>query len=97
MTLFLFSETSPSAYGLDKGGVAESGRALKFRLLRTIAKKHRKQLYYDDGLKELLTTAQEFAKANGLTCDDVKVKRKPQKIMISFALGQPGISSQGSC
>lgn len=68
--LFMFSETSGAAFGLDKGGVAESGRALKFKLLRTIAKTKRKQLYYDDGLKELFRTAQLFAKANSLVARD---------------------------
>jgi len=32
--LFMFSETSPDALGLGKGGQAESGRALKMKLLR---------------------------------------------------------------
>ncbi len=36
--LFMLSETAPSAFGLDKFGVAESGRALRLRLLRTLAK-----------------------------------------------------------
>jgi len=74
--LFLTSETTKSAFGLDKdGGVAESGRALKFKLLRTIAKKHRKELYYDAGLKDFLYTAQKFAKANKLECDGVKMTK----------------------
>lgn len=71
---FMTSETSKASFGLDEGGKAESGRALKFKLLRTIAKKHRKQLYYDDGLKELYVKAQKFAKANGLTVNGVKFK-----------------------
>jgi len=56
--LFMLSETAPSAFGLDKFGVAESGRALRLRLLRTLAKINRKRLYYDTALKAALLTAQ---------------------------------------
>jgi hypothetical protein len=56
--LFMLSETAPSAFGLDKFGVAESGRALRLRLLRTLAKINRKRLYYDTALKAALHTAQ---------------------------------------
>jgi hypothetical protein len=38
--------------------VAESGRALRLRLLRTLAKINRKRLYYDTALKGALLTAQ---------------------------------------
>jgi len=63
--LYMFSETSPDAFGMGDGKV-DSGRALKLRLMRTIAKVARKRLYYDAGLKELLHTAQLFAQANDL-------------------------------
>ena len=56
--LMMVSETSPAAFGLDKGGAAESGRALKFRLLRTLAKVNRKKMYWDNGIKNLLYAAQ---------------------------------------
>jgi len=56
--MFMLSETAPSAFGLDKFGVAESGRALRLRLLRTLAKVNRKRVYYDAGLKAALLTAQ---------------------------------------
>ena len=56
--LFMLSETAPSTFGLDKFGVAESGRALRLRLLRTLAKINRKRLYYDTALKAALLTAQ---------------------------------------
>jgi len=36
--LYMTSETSPAVFGMDKQGAAESGRALKLRLMRTIAK-----------------------------------------------------------
>lgn len=53
--MFMFSETSPEALGLGQGK-AESGRALKMRLIRTIAKRNRKRLYYDQAIKEILET-----------------------------------------
>jgi len=87
--LFMFSETSPSAFGLDKnGGAAESGRALKFKLLRTIAKTKRKQLYYDDGFKELFLTAQKFAKAQKLkTKSGASLTKEPQLLDITWVDG----------
>lgn len=72
--LFLFSETSPDTFGLNEGGQAESGRALKLRLLRTIAKISRKRLYYDQGLKEVLIVAQKLAKKKGYTVRGEKIK-----------------------
>ena len=55
---FLVSETSPDAFGMSKeGGTAESGRALKFRLIRLLAKISRKKLYFDEAIKDVLTTA----------------------------------------
>lgn len=55
---FMVSETSPDAFGLGKNGQAESGRALKFRLLRLLAKINRKKLYFDEALKNMLYAAQ---------------------------------------
>jgi hypothetical protein len=78
--LFMFSETSPDALGLGKGTVAESGRALKMRLLRTIAKRNRKKIYYDQAIKELIYTCELLAKSNpSYTISDETVKlNKPQ-------------------
>lgn len=85
--LMMFSDTNPAILGLDSGGVAESGRALKYRLLRTLAKKHRKELYYDIGLKRLFYTAQQFAKANGLKCNGVAMKGEAVKPVIHWQDG----------
>lgn len=85
--LFLMSDTSQSLFGLNKGGVAESGRALKFKLLRTLAKKHRKELYYDVGIKKILLTAQEFAKANNLKAKDVSLTGKPVEPVLTWQDG----------
>ena len=64
--LFMFSEISPDTLGMGKGQ-SDSGRALKLKLLRTIAKKKRKERYYDQALKEVFLVAQELAKAWGLS------------------------------
>jgi hypothetical protein len=54
---FMISETSPDAFGFGERGRAESGRALKFRLLRLLAKINRKKLYFDQALKNVLYAA----------------------------------------
>ncbi len=54
---FMVTETSPDAFGMGKAGVAESGRALKFRLLRILAKVNRKKRYFDEALKQVLKAA----------------------------------------
>jgi len=56
--LFYVSETSPAAFGLDKHAIAESGAALKKRLIRTLAKVNRKKLYADTAIKKALLIAQ---------------------------------------
>jgi hypothetical protein len=58
------SEVSPSLLGMDSGGQAESGRALKFRLMNTLRKINKKRVYYDEGLKNLLVIAQKMETAN---------------------------------
>lgn len=63
--LFLVSETSPDAFGMGKSGHAESGRALKFRLLRTLAKINRKKLYFDIALKNVLYAAMYLEAVHG--------------------------------
>lgn len=67
--LYMFSEISPASSGLDKGGVAESGRALKYKMLRTISKRNRKRRYYDQGIKSIVNIAQEFAAVNSIQVD----------------------------
>ncbi len=73
----MFSESAPDAIGMvnQNGGAAESGRALKFRLLRTIGKTNRKRLYYDHGITRLLETAQMLAIANGYLVNGMKITK----------------------
>lgn len=70
--MYMFSETSPEVMGMGKGGQAESGRALKMKLLRTIAKRNRKKLYYDKGVKDVIYTAELLAKEHKLEVMGVK-------------------------
>jgi hypothetical protein len=92
---FMSSETSPDILGMGEGK-QESGRALKLKLLRTIAKTRRKRLYYDFALKELIYTAQLFAKANniGVGEDNLKLKGKPVYPSIEWEDGLPEIVSE---
>ena len=71
--LFMFSEIAPASVGHDNssGGKAESGRALKFKLLATIRKRNRKLRYYDQAIKDMLVTSQELATFHNVTIDGV--------------------------
>lgn len=85
--LFMFSDISPSLFGRDKDGQAESGRALKYRLLRTLAKKHRKELYFDANLKRFFFTVQKFAAAHNLTAKGTKITKNPVEPTIKWQDG----------
>lgn len=87
--LYMTSETSPAVFGMDKNGAAESGRALKLRLMRTIAKINRKKLYYDQGLKEALYVAQLLAKAHGYEIMGKKLPGEAEVPSITWADGLP--------
>lgn len=69
--LFMFSEIAPATMGADKGGQAESGRALKFKLLATIRKRNRKKRYYDQAIKDMLITAAELSKFHKVAINDI--------------------------
>ncbi len=73
--LFMFSEIAPATMGMDKDGKVESGRALKLRLIATIRKRNRKKLYYDQAIKDMLETAQEFAIAHSITIDGIRITK----------------------
>lgn len=87
--LYMTSETSPAVFGMDKNGAAESGRALKLRLMRTIAKINRKKLYYDQGLKEAIYVAQLLAKEHGYEVMGKKLPGAPEVPSITWADGLP--------
>ena len=89
--LFMFSETSPDALGLGKGGQAESGRALKMKLLRTISKRNRKKIYYDQAIKDLIFTAELLAKANGYVVSNDFKNIKPSTPKLPETKWQDGV------
>jgi hypothetical protein len=63
--MFMVGEVSPDVLGMGQGQ-SDSGRALKFKLLRTLAKVNRKKIYYDRAIKQVLLVAQKLAKAWGI-------------------------------
>jgi hypothetical protein len=68
--LYMFSEVSPATTGMEREGVAESGRALKFRMISTIRKRNRKLRHYDMAIKNILLIAQELALEHGIKIED---------------------------
>lgn len=86
--LFMFSEVSPDALGMGKGQ-SDSGRALKLKLLRTIAKVNRKKLYYDEGIKKVIYTAMLLAKTHDLEVGGLKLTGEPKKPEIEWYDGLP--------
>lgn len=86
--IYLIAEISPDVLGLGQG-VSDSGRALKFKLMRTIAKVSRKKLYYDAQIKECLYVAQMLAKVNGVTINGKTMKGEPVVPEIIWQDGLP--------
>ncbi len=84
--LFMFSEIAPATMGMDEGGLAESGRALKFRLLSTIRKRNRKVQYYDQMIKDMLETVLELAGAWNISVNGMKAD-KPERPAIDWGDG----------
>jgi len=65
--IFMISQIAPTLVGIDpRGGVPESGTALRYRILQTISRKHQKQRYWDKAIKNILAVAIKFAHANTL-------------------------------
>lgn len=92
--LFMTSEISPATMGMDKdSGAAESGRALKFKLLRTLAKMKRKRMYYDQAIKDILETAQELAAAWSIDINGTKIT-SAERPKIEWPEGIPSDSKE---
>jgi len=85
--LLMMSETSPALIGLDKNGVAESGRALKMRLIRSISKKNRKQRYYDQGITEAVVLAEKISIAHGIPIMGQSLGDSPELVDIRWQDG----------
>lgn len=88
--MFLVTETSPAAFGLENGGVSESGRALKYRLMRTLSKTARKKRYYDPAIKWALLTAQKVENEWG------KGNYEPAEIEVEWRDGLPDDSLENA-
>ena len=86
--MYLIGEISPDILGVGQG-VSDSGRALKFKLMRTIAKTARKKLYYDLALKETLYVAQLLAKKWNLKVAGLPLKADPVVPELEWADGLP--------
>lgn len=86
--MYMIGEVSPDVLGLGTG-VSDSGRALKFKLMRTIAKVTRKKLYYYVGLRKALYVAQLLAKENNISIRGKSLKGEATMPDIKFADGLP--------
>lgn len=86
--IYMIGEVSPDVLGLGEG-VSDSGRALKFKLMRTIAKVARKKLYYYVGLQKVLRIAQKMAKAWNIEVDGKKLEGEAMDPDLVFADGLP--------
>jgi len=86
--LMMVGEISPDAFGMGKGQ-SDSGRALKFKLMRTIAKVARKKLYYNEAIKQFMYTAQLLAKAYDVGINGVKLTKEPAEVEIDWSDGLP--------
>ena len=85
--MYMISEISPDVLGMGKGA-NDSGRALKLKLLRTIAKVKRKKLYYDQALKDVLRTAQELSVNGGYKVEGI-LSNAPVDVQIVWQDGLP--------
>lgn len=86
--LFMVGEISPDVLGMGQGQ-SDSGRALKLKILRTIAKVARKKLYYDRALKEVLYVAMLVAKEHNIKVADLSAPSKPFYPDIEWQDGLP--------
>jgi len=88
--MMMITETAPCAIGLtseDSGGQAESGKALRFRLMRTLGKVNRKQRFFDQALRNVLYAAQVLDAAHG-------GGPQPQEVSIEWRDGLPDDPSE---
>lgn len=84
------AEITPDVLGMGQG-LNDSGRALKFKLMRTIAKAQRKKLYYDRAIKEIIYVAELLAAKwdLGVGPQNLKLQGKPEYPEINWQDGLP--------
>lgn len=85
--IYMIGEVSPDVLGLGQG-VSDSGRALKYKLIRTIAKVNRKKLYYDRAIKEAIYVAQLLSK-NGAVVNGKEFPGNPTMPSLDWQDGLP--------
>lgn len=87
-SMLMVSEISPDIFG--KGdGKSDSGKALKFKMIRTIAKTARKRMYFDESLKRLLFRAYQFAVANDCYVGALPAPKSLGQIELVWSDGLP--------
>ncbi len=91
--IYMVGEVSPDVLGLGQGK-SDSGRALKFKLMRTIAKVARKKMYYLTGLQQVMYVAQLMAKAHNIDIDGKTMAGDAVRPDIEFADGIPTDDSE---
>jgi hypothetical protein len=84
--MLMIAEIAPAALGMDKNGQAESGRALRFKMLATLRKIKAKMQYYDQGIKDMVFVAQELSIAWNISVDDFK-PAKAERPTIAWSEG----------
>jgi hypothetical protein len=86
--IYMIGEVSPDVLGMGEGQ-SDSGRALKFKLMRTIAKVARKKLYYDTAIKRVLYKAQVLAKQYNIKIDGKSLQGDPMMPELEWSDGLP--------
>jgi len=86
--MFMVGEVSPDVLGMGKGQ-SDSGRALKFKLMRTIAKVNRKKLYYDPNIKEIALVAEMLSKKHNAPVGGKVFKGEPKQPELKWQDGLP--------
>lgn len=89
-TTFMVAEISPDILGMGQGQ-GDSGKAIRLKIMRTIAKAARKKTYYDEGIKETLYVAQLLAKKWNLKVGGVRMTGEPEVPEIEWQDGLPVI------
>ena len=81
--MMLTSQLSPTLFGLSNGNVSDSAKALKIRMVQTLAKINDKQMAYDSAIKNVMYAALWLENMNS------KKVPKPEDVRIEWQDGLP--------
>lgn len=86
--ILMLSNITPSLVGRKDGESvsAESGRALKLKLIRTLSMKHRKELYWGQGIMTIFDTLQKISNSQKIGVEGV-VSKEPEKVNVEWKDG----------